>query len=196
MGSNHEPESDVKVDNMPPASHPGSLVTNLKFIPPPSLVPEGDLPPEGVPDGSSDMVPVGPDDPLLTHLDPILEDSYKPKVTVPQQPKRRYHKCTNPFHNKVRSGQYWTKCGWLVQPSAHLAGTYAVQQTPRDIRTPKSIRTYQYLANGYSNKKIWARTLLAEHKQGLDCDAKLASMWSFDSKQILHAMYRTLKPTF
>ena len=87
MGSNHEPDSDVEANNTPPPSHPGSLVTDLEFIMPPSLVAEGDHPPERVHDGTSDMVPVGPDDPPLTHLDPILEDSHKPKVTVPWWPK-------------------------------------------------------------------------------------------------------------
>ena len=68
MGSDHDPDSDVDA-NTTPVTHPGSLVSDLKFIPTLSLVPEGDPPPEGANDGTSDMVPVGPDDPPLTHLD-------------------------------------------------------------------------------------------------------------------------------
>ena len=83
MGSDHQPDSDVDADTIP-VSHLGSLVTDLEFIPPPSLVPEGDPPPEGADDGTSDMVPVRPDDPPLTHLDPILEDNHEPEVTVPK----------------------------------------------------------------------------------------------------------------
>ena len=76
MGPDHESDSDHDAESSAP--HPGSLVTDLEFIPPPSLVPEGDPPPEGADVGTSDMVPVGPDDPPLTHLDPILEE---PEVT-------------------------------------------------------------------------------------------------------------------
>ena len=81
MGSNHETDSDA--DLSPRVPLPGSLVADLEFVPPQSLVPEGDLPPEGVRDGTSDMVPVGSDDPKLTHLDPILEVNPEPEVTVP-----------------------------------------------------------------------------------------------------------------
>ena len=194
MGPDHDSDSDHEVESEP-LPHPGSLVTDLEFIPPPSLVPEGDPSPEGADVGTSDvdsdMVPVGPDDPPLTHLDPILEE---PEVTRPKRPRRRYRKRTNPFHDKVRSGQYRTRRGRLVQPSAHLAGTYAAQHTAQVSRSSKSLHTYQYLANGCSNKKIRARTLLAAHEQGLNWTTELNSIRSFDSKRILHAMYRSLNP--
>ena len=81
-----------------------------------------------------------------------------------------------------------------MQPSAHLAGTYAAQRTTQVNRSSKSLHTYQYLANGCSNKKIRARTLLAAYEQGLNWTTEFNSIRSFDSKRILHAMYRTLNP--